>query len=58
LITCPETLHSGNLEQQIEKGHSEHNKILPVADPLPADAATAILDGLKGSFILFIFPGT
>jgi hypothetical protein len=29
-----------------------------VADPLFADAATAILSGLKGSFILLIFPGT
>jgi hypothetical protein len=29
-----------------------------VADPLLADAATAILSGLKGSFILLIFPGT
>jgi len=42
--------------QQIEKGHSQHDKILPVADPLLADAAT--FNWLKGSFILFIFPGT
>jgi len=43
--------------QQIAKGHSQHNKILPVADPLLADAATAIFTGLKGSCI-FTFPGT
>jgi hypothetical protein len=51
-------LHNDGLVQQTEKGHSEHNKILPVADPLLADTATAILNGVKGSFILYIFPKT
>jgi hypothetical protein len=51
-------VHNENLVQQTEKGHSQHNKILPVADPLLADEATAVLNGLKGSFILFIFSGT
>lgn len=36
----------------------QYNKFLPVADPLPPDAVTAILNGVKDSFILCTVPAT